>query len=72
VYRQQVVVETSKTDRYGRSVGKVSVNGQDINLEQVRRGMACHYVAYRSEQALLDRQAYAAAENAAKAYRTGL
>jgi endonuclease YncB( thermonuclease family) len=50
----------------------VSVYGQDINLEQVRRGMAWHYKAYEREQAPVDRQAYAAAENAAKASRTGL
>jgi len=39
-YMQQVTVETGKTDRYGRLVGKVVVNGQDVNLEQVHRGVA--------------------------------
>jgi endonuclease YncB( thermonuclease family) len=72
VYRQQVVVETSKIDRYGRSVGKVSIAGRDINLEQVRRGMAWHYTAYEREQAPMDRQAYAAAEFDARTARTGL
>jgi hypothetical protein len=54
-YRQHVMVETGKTDRYGRLVGKVLVNGQDVNLEQVRRGMAWHYKAYQREQAPADR-----------------
>jgi endonuclease YncB( thermonuclease family) len=48
------------------------VNGRDVNHEQVRRGMAWHYKAYEREQASGDRQAYAAAENTAKAARAGL
>lgn len=71
-YRRQAVVETSKTDRYGRLVGKVTITGADVNLEQVRRGMAWHYRAYEREQTLADREAYAAAENAARAARRGL
>src|ERR1035437_4706251 len=43
---------------YGREVGKVIVNGQDVTLEQVRRGMAWHYKAYEREQAPADRVAY--------------
>lgn len=61
-----------RTKRYGRLVGKVVVNGQAVNLEQVRRGMAWHYKAYEREQSPCDRQAYAAAENAARASRSGL
>jgi endonuclease YncB( thermonuclease family) len=72
VYRLHVIVETGKTDRYGRLVGKVSVDGQDVNLEQVRRGMAWHYKAYEREQLPADRQAYTDAENAARAARRGL
>jgi endonuclease YncB( thermonuclease family) len=40
VARQLVTVEWSKSDRYGRIVGKVMLDGLDINLEQVRRGLA--------------------------------
>lgn len=35
-----VIVETHKKDRYGRYVGKVILNSRDVNLEQIRRGMA--------------------------------
>lgn len=69
---QQVVVETDKTDRYGRAVGKVMVNGLDVNIEQLRRGLAWHYKAYQREQTPMDRQSYAAAEDAAKRLRRGL
>jgi endonuclease YncB( thermonuclease family) len=71
-YRRQVNVETGKTDRYGRQVGKVIVKGLDVNLEQVRRGMAWHYKAYEREQSLADREAYAGAEDTARAVREGL
>ncbi len=39
-FDKTVNVETSKRDRYGRKIGKVLVNGQDVNLVQVERGMA--------------------------------
>ena len=40
VFDKTVNVETEKRDRYGRQIGKVLVNGQDVNLVQVERGMA--------------------------------
>ena len=45
-----MTVETDKRDRYGREVGLVLVNGRDVNLIQVERGMAWHYKAYEHEQ----------------------
>ena len=71
VYRQQVVEETGKTDLNGRLIGTVVVNGQDVYLEQVRRGMAWHYEAYEREQAPADREIYAAAANAARRRSNG-
>jgi endonuclease YncB( thermonuclease family) len=50
VYGKTVVIDTDKTDRYGREVGKVLVDGVDANLEQVQRGLAWHYKAYQREQ----------------------
>lgn len=72
VFNKQVVVESSKEDRYRRKVGKVQHGGTDVNLEQVKKGMAWHYTAYAKEQAPADRQAYANAEAEAKAQRRGL
>src|ERR1700675_3433409 len=34
LFGQAIIVEWSKTDRYGRIVGKVEVDGIDVNLEQ--------------------------------------
>ena len=40
LFEKQAVVEWKKQDRYGRTVGKVLVNGIDANLAQVKAGMA--------------------------------
>ena len=72
VFGKSVMVETGKTDRYGREVGKINVNGMDANLEQVKRGMAWHYKAYEREQSASDRTAYGAAETEARAAKLGL
>lgn len=71
-YDKTVTVETDKRDKYGRQVGKVLVNGQDVNLVQVERGMAWFYRQYQREQSPNDRRLYEAAEDAAKAVRRGL
>lgn len=72
IYDKAVLVEYEKEDRYGRTVGKILLNGQDINLEQIRRGLAWHYKKYMNEQPLDDRLAYTREEEAAKASRKGL
>lgn len=71
-YGREVVVESSKQDRYGRTIGTVLVNDLDANLEQVRRGCGWHYKQYQSEQALDERLAYDAAEESARGSRVGL
>ncbi|HEY8357298.1 MAG TPA: thermonuclease family protein [Ramlibacter sp.] len=67
-----VTIEGSKTDRYGRLLGKVRVGRTDVNLEQIRRGMAWHYKAYAREQHVVDRVSYAYAELQAQRQREGL
>ena len=37
---KSVVVDYSKYDRYQRILGKVLLNGEDVNLEQVEAGLA--------------------------------
>ena len=67
-----VIVETHKKDRYGRYVGKVIVNSRDVNLEQIRRGMAWFYREYAHEQSAADRQSYDQAETDARSSHFGL
>jgi endonuclease YncB( thermonuclease family) len=69
---KQVIVETTKLDRYGRNVGKVLIDGRDANLAQVEAGFAWHYKAYEREQSKADRLAYSQAEVRAKEARKGL
>ena len=37
---QEVRLDVQKTDRYDRLVGRVWLNGRDVGLEQVKKGMA--------------------------------
>lgn len=71
-YGQQVEVQGSKLDRYGRLIGKVLVQEQDCNLRQVRLGMAWHYKLFMKEQALEDRILYTNEENLARNNKLGL
>ena len=72
VFDKTVNVETDKRDRYRREIGKVLVNGRDVNLVQVERGMAWFYRQYQREQSPNDRKLYEAAEDAARTGRRGL
>lgn len=72
IFGKDVSVSYQKTDQYGRLVGKIVLDGKDINLEQVKAGMAWHYKFYEDEQTPEDRDAYAKAEAEARAARRGL
>ncbi len=69
---KQVTIEYQKQDRYGRSVGKVLVDGIDACLAQVNAGLAWHYKKYQHEQSLEDRRLHADAEIRAQNERLGL
>jgi endonuclease YncB( thermonuclease family) len=72
VFGKSVDVEWSKQDRYGRIVGMITLAGVDINLEQIKRGMAWHYKQYQREQSPQDRVAYAQFESQARDQKMGL
>ena len=67
-----MLVDYYKVDVYGRLVGRVLLDGRDINLEQLRRGMAWHRVGDQQELSSEDRRAYAASEGEARQSRRGL
>jgi endonuclease YncB( thermonuclease family) len=71
-YGKQATVDYDKKDKYGRTVGKVLVDGKDCNIKQISLGLAWHYKKYASEQPVADREAYAMQEQTAKAQRIGL
>ena len=72
VFDHQVTAECHKRDRYGREVCKVMRGSIDVNLEQIRAGMAWWYREYAKEQTPQEREEYARVEEAAKASRAGL
>ena len=67
-----VVVEFDKRDRYKRILGKVLLSDQDMNLEQIKAGLAWHYKKYQDKQAATDRVKYSDAEEDAKRNKRGL
>jgi endonuclease YncB( thermonuclease family) len=72
------VADCAKIDRYGRAVCRVTVDGVDVGLEQLRRGLAWHYAGGVSEAgnagkpADVVRTRYARAEMRARSARAGL
>jgi endonuclease YncB( thermonuclease family) len=65
-FDQDVEVEVVDTDRYGRTVGRIFAGETDVNMEQVRRGMAWDYDSYDK------RHEFAAAERDARDHQRGL
>lgn len=71
-FRQRAVAECRGTDRYGRFLCLVRVNGIDVGLRQVETGMAWHYVKYANTQPREEAVAYALSESQARASHAGL
>lgn len=66
VFRKVVDVVTSDKDRYGRVIGTLFLQGNNVNKEMVRLGMAWAYPAYLTD---LD---YVVVEAGAREARIGL
>ncbi len=69
---KEVTVKWDKRDRYRRIVGFVLVDGQDVNLAQVKAGMAWFYRYYQKELSRENRKLYAKVEYQARTDRMGL
>lgn len=61
-FKQAAEINVQTTDRYHRSVARVTCNGVDANAEQVRRGMAWVYDKYNKDKSLYQLQATAQTE----------
>lgn len=72
VMGKQVTIVWNKVDKYRRTVGTIMLDGRDINIEQVRAGVAWHFKKYEDEQSPVDRQTYAVAELEARTAKLGL
>ncbi|MCP1771268.1 endonuclease YncB(thermonuclease family) [Neisseria perflava] len=70
---EKVTVRVYELDRYQREVAQVWQGDTDLNLQQIRQGVAWHYAAYaKKQQDKADYNAYAAAQEKAKQQRKGL
>ena len=56
VFNKEVVVVEDDTDRYGRLVGQVYVEGLHVNRKMVQDGMAWVYRQYLKDESLLEDQ----------------
>jgi endonuclease YncB( thermonuclease family) len=72
VHSKQVRIEYDKEDKYGRIVGKVTVEDVDVCLQQLVLGMAWHYKKYQNEQSVSDRALYSETELTSKSLKLGL
>jgi len=78
---KEVKIETNKTDRYGRVLGKVWVQPSDcvtcgktlnVNHAQILSGMAWWYRQYANDQSAEDQGRYESAEDEARKRKWGL
>lgn len=72
VLGQTVTVEYEKLDRYGRIIGVVLLDGQDVNYQLIKAGFAWHYKQYQNEQTSEARRLYSEGEITARQKRVGL
>jgi endonuclease YncB( thermonuclease family) len=72
VFGKTVAVEWHKQDRYQRVLGKVLLDGKDVNLKQIKAGLAWHYTRYDNDLRRADKQLYAEAQKAASLKGIGL
>lgn len=73
VFRQQVSIDVIEQDKYGRNVGRVWLNGEDINYSQLAEGLAWHYQFFaRKNQSQDEFARYDAAQQQAQQQRLGL
>lgn len=65
-FQKNIQLERSGTDRYGRTLGRIVLDGTDLNFEMVRLGFAWCYLKYLTDQSCV------AIEADARQHRRGL
>jgi endonuclease YncB( thermonuclease family) len=71
IFGRDVELHVFDIDRYGRALAVVILDGVDINLQQVRDGMAWVYTKYMGESSPDTQARYLSAEAEAKQSRRG-
>jgi endonuclease YncB( thermonuclease family) len=71
-FSKRASADCYRTDRYGRAVCTVKVDGRDLALEQLKSGLAWWSLKYSQEQPDWQRKAYEMAQKGASADKKGL
>jgi endonuclease YncB( thermonuclease family) len=56
VGKKQVQIDSRAVDQYGRTVGLITLDGRNVNQEQVKRGMAWAYSYNHNDKTYLSLQ----------------
>ncbi len=72
IFGKTVTVQLVKRDKYNREVCKILLGGKDINLQQVKEGLAWYYKEYQREQTADDQKLYSDSEEEARKMKRGL
>jgi len=59
VFGKDCTVESLGQDRYGRTIGRITVDSTNVNLAMLEAGMAWHFTKYDQRADLADREAKA-------------
>jgi micrococcal nuclease len=55
IFDKSCEVESRGGDKYGRTIGRVAVDGKDVNAAMLEVGMAWHYDKYDDRKSMADR-----------------
>ena len=69
---REVSIFYESHDSYGRLLGKIFVDGYDINLRMIKDGFAWWYRYYRDQLSLEDQVLYGRAETYSRSLKLGL
>lgn len=72
VFGKDVAVLWSKKDKYGRIIGTVMLGSTNVNLEQLKAGLAWYYRQYAGDVPAVNRESYERAELEARRAGRGL
>lgn len=61
VFNKECRVESLGPDKFQRTLGRVTVDGQDVNAAMLEAGMAWHYDRFDDRQSMADKQTAARA-----------
>lgn len=71
-YGGDATAECRTTDRYGRSICLVKVQGVDVGLRMIELGLAWHYKKYANTQPREESASYSTSETVARTAKRGL